>query len=83
MKMLRNVIKHHRSLSTSVAAIMATVLAVAFWFATSPRALAANCTICHKRTSTLTVVCGSPDQARHLDHGDTNGACGVTPSGNK
>jgi hypothetical protein len=33
------------------------------------------CTVCHKRTLTLLLVCGSPEYQRHLDHGDTLGTC--------
>jgi large repetitive protein len=39
---------------------------------------AEECTVCHKRGQTLVVPCGSKDYRRHLDHGDTIGAC---PSG--
>jgi hypothetical protein len=34
-----------------------------------------QCTVCHKRTATLTFDCGSLEYRRHLDHGDTVGAC--------
>src|SRR4029077_3400353 len=37
-----------------------------------------ECTVCHKRTQTLVLPCNSMDYRRHLDHGDTIGAC---PSG--
>lgn len=38
-----------------------------------------QCTICHKRRQTLTLTCNSLDYRRHIDHGDTIGACNVTP----
>ena len=34
-----------------------------------------QCTVCHKHTATLTLECGSLEYHRHLDHGDTAGAC--------
>jgi len=34
-----------------------------------------DCTVCHKRTQTLVLTCDSLDFQRHLDHGDTVGAC--------
>jgi hypothetical protein len=82
MKKLREIINRSGSISTSAGIILATALATSFWFATAPKASAADCTICHKRTSTLVVECGSIDYRRHIDHGDTNGAC-VTPTGNQ
>jgi hypothetical protein len=82
MKKLRHAIQHNTLLSTSAAVTLATVLAAGFWFATTPRAFAANCTLCHKRTLTISVVCGSDDYRRHTDHGDTVGACNVTQSSN-
>jgi hypothetical protein len=83
MKKIRNVIRNHNLLSTSAALTLTTVLAATFWFATTPRVFAADCVICHKRAATLTVVCGSPDYDRHIGHGDTNGACNVTPTNNQ
>jgi hypothetical protein len=83
MKMLRNVLHHNDLLSTSVAATLTIILAVTFWFAFSPKASAVTCTVCHKRTQTITGLdCGGLDYQRHIDHGDTNGAC-VTPTGNQ
>ena len=35
----------------------------------------ADCTVCHKRTTTITLPCNSLEYRRHLDHGDTPGAC--------
>ncbi len=34
-----------------------------------------SCIICHKHTLTLSLECGSLEYQRHLDHGDTVGAC--------
>ncbi len=34
-----------------------------------------DCTICHKKTSTLTFPCNSLEYRRHKDHGDPDGAC--------
>lgn len=34
-----------------------------------------QCSVCHKRTSTLIFPCSSLDYRRHLDHGDVPGAC--------
>ena len=83
MKKLRNIINRSSSLSTSAGVILATALAVTFWFATAPKASAGdNCTLCHKNTLTINVECGSLEFRRHVDHGDTPGAC-VTPSGNQ
>lgn len=79
MKKLRDVMIRSRSISTSVAIIFTTASAIAFWFATAPRASAADCTLCHKKTLTITVVCGSPDHQRHVGHGDTVGACSASP----
>ncbi len=33
------------------------------------------CSVCHKHTLTLSLACGSVEYQRHLDHGDTIGAC--------
>jgi hypothetical protein len=82
MKMIRHALHNNRLLSTSITAALALVLSVAFWFASAPKASAADCTLCHKRTLTITVECGSLDYRRHIDHGDTVGAC-VTPTGNQ
>ena len=35
----------------------------------------AICTVCHKHTLTLLLECGSLEYQRHLDHGDSVGAC--------
>jgi hypothetical protein len=83
MKKLGHALHHDSLFSTSVAAILAMVLGVGFWFATAPKVSAADCTLCHKRTQTITVVCDSDDFRRHRDHGDTVGACQITPTGNQ
>ncbi len=63
------------ALFTIVAAV-----AVVFWFLTSASGLAAvnQCTFCHKRTTTMTLACNDLEYQRHLDHGDTIGACSGT-----
>jgi hypothetical protein len=83
MKTLREIINRSSSVSTSIAIMLAIASAITFWFATAPRASAATCTVCHKNTTTISGLdCGGLDYRRHIDHGDTNGAC-VTPSGNQ
>lgn len=37
--------------------------------------LEAQCTVCHKRSTTLMFPCGSSDYARHIEHGDRPGSC--------
>jgi hypothetical protein len=61
-----------------VAATLAFILA-GLLFASSPK-FRRTLHDLHKRT--LTLDCGSIDYQRHIDHGDTNGAC-VTPTGNQ
>jgi len=51
---------------------------VALWLATAPRAEAVTVQICHKKVLTVSVIFGSLDYRRHKDHGDTDGACGMT-----
>lgn len=34
-----------------------------------------DCTVCHKRTLTITVPCDSLEYRRHRDHGDLDGPC--------
>jgi hypothetical protein len=34
-----------------------------------------ECTVCHKRSKTLVLPCSSMEYHRHLDHGDSVGAC--------
>jgi hypothetical protein len=34
-----------------------------------------QCTVCHKHTTTITLPCNSMEYRRHLDHGDSVGAC--------
>lgn len=69
---------------TSAGLFAVAVLGATFWFVTTPFAFAQDptCTICHKRTTTLTLACDSLDYRRHIDHGDTMGACAVTPTEN-
>ena len=83
MKKLRDIINRSSSISTSAGIILATAAAVAFWFATAPKASAGDSVqLCHKHTLTITVENGSLEYRRHIDHGDTIGAC-VTPTGNQ
>jgi hypothetical protein len=80
MKNLFPIISVRRELlSTSALALIVAILAGVFWFSTTSTARAgSSCTLCHKRTQTITVICGSLDYRRHLDHGDTSGACSAT-----
>ena len=39
------------------------------------RSVTSECTVCHKHTQTITLPCSSMDYRRHLDHGDSIGAC--------
>jgi hypothetical protein len=83
MKKLVSLGNRVRPVAASVAFATAATLAVAFWFSTVPTGNAqAQCTVCHKRTTTLTFPCASLDYRRHLDHGDTMGACNMTPTEN-
>jgi hypothetical protein len=83
MKKLVSLSNRVRPVVASVAFMTAATLAVAFWFSTSPSGMAqASCTVCHKRRDTLTFPCASLDYRRHLDHGDTMGACQITPTEN-
>jgi N-acetylneuraminic acid mutarotase len=34
-----------------------------------------DCTVCHKHTQTLVLPCNSMEFRRHIDHGDSGGAC--------
>ena len=71
-----------KSIVTPLALTLLGALAGTFWFATSQVALAGvepTCTVCHKRSQTLTYPCNSLEYRRHLDHGDPMGACAVTP----
>jgi hypothetical protein len=83
MKKLVSLRNRAKPMAATVAFLTAATLAVAFWFSTTPSGIAqAQCTVCHKRTQTLTFPCASLDYRRHLDHGDTMGACRVTPTEN-
>lgn len=78
MKKLQHIIHRTDQLSLPAGTIIATVLAVTFWFATVGYAQTL-CTLCHKNALTINPVCFSSDYYRHIDHGDTMGACCVTP----
>lgn len=83
MKKLRDIINRSHATSTLAGVMLAATLAITFWFATAPKASAGDsCTLCHKHTATIVVECGSLDYRRHIDHGDTIGAC-LTPAGNQ
>lgn len=83
MKKLVSLGNGAKPVAASLAFVTAATLAVAFWFTTIPASVAqAQCTVCHKRRDTLTFPCASLDYRRHLDHGDTMGACAVTPTTN-
>lgn len=68
----------------SAGLVAVTLLSAIFWAATARVVVAQGmqCTLCHKRTTTLMLACDSLDYRRHIDHGDTMGACGVTPTAN-
>jgi hypothetical protein len=38
-----------------------------------------DCTVCHKHTQTLVLPCNSMEFRRHIDHGDSVGACPSAP----
>ncbi len=53
--------------------------AVMLCFVLTPRkVMAADCTVCHKRSVTLTFPCDSADYRRHKDHGDPDGPCSAS-----
>ena len=76
-----------KSIAASIAVMLLGTLAGAFWLATTPSGLAQDgaptpppqCSVCHKRLQTLTFPCNSLEYRRHLDHGDAQRACEVTP----
>lgn len=57
---------------------LTTVLTAALWLLAGNKGMATpdQCTVCHKNTTTYTFSCASLEYQRHLDHGDTMGACG-------
>jgi hypothetical protein len=75
---LVNFPKANRAVRAPVFIMLVAASAVTFWFASAPKALATDCMVCHKRTQTLTLTCGSLAWRRHKDHGDPDGACGAT-----
>ncbi len=67
----------------SVTLLSLGLVGVGSWFVAAPLAEAqGQCTVCHKRTTTLTFACGSIDYRRHIDHGDPMMACAVTETQN-
>jgi len=85
MKKLLSVAAAKSRIPTPVSMIGCALMAVTFWsiFTTAGIAQDPQCTVCHKRSTTLTFSCADSEYARHLDHGDTMGACGVTPPNNQ
>jgi hypothetical protein len=72
------------SVAASLGLMLAATLAATLWLATSPVGQAqAQCTVCHKRSQTLTFPCNSLQYNGHLAHGDTMGACSITPTENQ
>ncbi|MDQ6861795.1 MAG: hypothetical protein M3032_11650 [Verrucomicrobiota bacterium] len=65
--------------AASIGVMLAITAAVAFWITTSPTHAQGQCTVCHKRSQTLTFPCGSLQYNGHLAHGDPMGPCAVTP----
>jgi hypothetical protein len=66
------------AIRTPAILIVAATLAVTFWFMASSTGLAVSpnqCTVCHKRTTTLVLACNSLEYQRHIDHGDPATAC--------
>ena len=85
MKTLIAAVAQKRRISSPVNFAAFAMLAVAFWFSTGSPGMAQDpsiCTYCHKRTTTQMLPCTSLEYRRHLDHGDTIGACAVTPTQN-
>lgn len=82
MKTLLLAARSRSRLVTPLGLIILATLAVAFWMSTSSSGLAQEpqCSVCHKRTQTLTFPCNTLDYQRHLDHGDPMNACAVTPT---
>jgi hypothetical protein len=79
---MKNKILSYCSQPAAILLCILTIASGAFWFVTAPLAQAqdgTNCQVCHKRSTTLTFPCNSLEHRRHLDHGDTMGACPVTP----
>lgn len=71
-----------KALRTSGMVLIVAAIASVFWFVTSSASIAGGppqCTFCHKLTTTMTLACGDLEYRRHLDHGDTMGACGASP----
>ena len=76
--------RKHQS-STSASLIAVAFLSATFWLVTSALASPKQvlCTVCHRRTTTLMLPCDGLEYQRHLDHGDTMGACMMTPPVNQ
>src|SRR5437762_2431850 len=60
-----------RRLGTPTLFFLAAILGVVFWsFVSSVGFAGSSCMVCHKRTTTLTLLCSSLEYQRHLAHGD-------------
>jgi hypothetical protein len=68
-----------RSIATLALFAIVAILGNAFW---ASAGVSTDCTVCHKRTQTITLGCNTLEYRRHLDHGDAMGACAVTPTDN-
>lgn len=85
MKKLLSSQMAHRGWRTMAAATLLSLgsLGLVGWFVAAPIAQAqAQCTVCHKLTTTLMFACGSIEYRRHIDHGDPMMACRVTETQN-
>jgi hypothetical protein len=69
-------------LRTPALFLTAAATAAAFWFCTTSVgfAVAATCTVCHKKSVNMTFLCSDSEYQRHLGHGDTMGACAASRS---
>ncbi|MDQ6623442.1 MAG: hypothetical protein M3Y86_08155 [Verrucomicrobiota bacterium] len=82
MKKLVTFATRVRTVTAPVGCLIAVILAVGFWFSTGATQAQTQCVLCHKKTLTLTLECGSLAYRGHLGHGDTMGPCAVTPADN-
>ena len=70
---------------TSAGLLAVTLLSAIFWLVTNALASPKQviCTLCHRRTTTIMLPCDGLEYQRHLDHGDSMGACMITPPVNQ
>lgn len=82
MKKLQSIVNsplRNQAVRTPVLILLTAASAVMVWFSAAPTGRAdPTCTVCHKRTQTLVLICGSLDYRRHKDHGDPDGPCAAT-----